>query len=53
MLESAGPVVDRFYGYHINRLAKNRKGVNSTEIIRIDPPKFNIPERYNRAEYKA
>ena len=51
--ESASPVVDRFYGYHINLLAKSRKGVNSPQIDGYDPPKFSITDRYNGTEDKS
>ena len=51
--KSAGPVADRFQGYHINPLVEHRKGVNSAEINGLYPSKFSIPDRNNGVEYKS
>ena len=43
--KSAGPVADHFFGYHVNLLAENRKGVSSAEISGIDRPKVQFPRQ--------
>ncbi len=50
--ESASRVADQFYGYHINLLAKNRKGVIIIQLNEITK-KLSIPDIYNGIEYKS
>ena len=45
--------VHRIHGRHINRLAENRKGVNSAGINAFNSSKVVYPRRYNDAEYKS
>ena len=43
--KSAGPVADHFFGYHVNRLAGNRKEVSSAETNGFDPSKVQFPRQ--------